>query len=99
MLDPWRKGGEVFWARTLEDRRYTWLPRDEVIAKKRKLKMYRKPGKGNMRSGQLQNRTQVTRPRLFPLPDRIAFFGKGAGAFHLILRRIENIDRAELPLG
>lgn len=55
VLDPWRKGGEVFWARTVEDRRYTWLPRDEVIAKKRKLKMYRKPGKGNMRSGQLQN--------------------------------------------
>lgn len=55
VLDPWRKGGEVFWARTVEDRRYTWLPRDEVIAKKRRLKMYHKPGKGNMRSGQLQN--------------------------------------------
>ncbi|WP_299850198.1 hypothetical protein [uncultured Roseovarius sp.] len=55
ILDPWRKGGEVFWSKTLEDRRYIWLPRDEVIAKKRQLKRSSNRGKGNMRSGQLQN--------------------------------------------
>ena len=54
ILDPWRKGGEVFWSRTLEDKRYHWLPRDQVIAKKRALNKRRSPGKGTARSGQLQ---------------------------------------------
>ena len=32
VLDPWRKGGVLFWSRTAEDRRYDWMPRDEVLA-------------------------------------------------------------------
>ena len=36
VLDPWRKGGVLFWAPTLEDKRYTWIDRDVVNAKKRK---------------------------------------------------------------
>ncbi len=35
VLDPWRKGGVLFWSPTLEDRRYVWHPRDEVLAQRR----------------------------------------------------------------
>lgn len=34
VLDPWRKGGKLTWKRTLDDARYKWKPRDEVLAKK-----------------------------------------------------------------
>ncbi|WP_287184258.1 hypothetical protein [Rhodovulum sp.] len=34
VLDPWRTGGELFWARTAEDPRYAWRPRAEVLAEK-----------------------------------------------------------------
>lgn len=31
VLDPWRYGGVLFWAPTLEDTRYNWRPRLEVL--------------------------------------------------------------------
>ena len=36
ILDPWRYGGELFWAPTLEDTKYVWLPRAQVFAEKRR---------------------------------------------------------------
>lgn len=35
VLDPWRKGGVLFWARTVEDKRYDWMAQSFVHAKKR----------------------------------------------------------------
>jgi len=32
VIDPWRHGGNLFWARTVDDRRYNWRPRMEVRA-------------------------------------------------------------------
>ena len=32
VLDPWRKGGVLFWSRTREDQRYEWHPRAEILA-------------------------------------------------------------------
>lgn len=55
VLDPWRKGGVVFWSPTLEDRRYNWMPRSEVIARKRTETHRRVSRAGNKRSGQLQD--------------------------------------------
>ncbi|WP_306115940.1 MULTISPECIES: hypothetical protein [unclassified Roseovarius] len=55
VLDPWRKGGVLFWSRTLEDRRYTWMPRAEVMARKRSESRRRISRAGNKRSGQLQD--------------------------------------------
>jgi len=34
VLDPWRKGGVLFWARLPDDTRYDWYPRNEVLAAK-----------------------------------------------------------------
>ncbi|KMW59284.1 hypothetical protein AIOL_004265 [Candidatus Rhodobacter oscarellae] len=31
ILDPWRKGGRLVWMPVLEDRRYGWRPRAEVL--------------------------------------------------------------------
>lgn len=36
VIDPWRMGGELFWSRTLEDDRYSWVPRTEVFEYKRR---------------------------------------------------------------
>lgn len=35
VLDPWRYGGVLYWAPTLEDEKYTWVNRQEVFAMKR----------------------------------------------------------------
>lgn len=35
VLDPWRFGGVLYWAPTLEDEKYDWVPRQEVFAMKR----------------------------------------------------------------
>ena len=35
VLDPWRYGGILFWAPTLEDKKYVWVPRQKVFAMKR----------------------------------------------------------------
>lgn len=35
VLDGWRYGGTLYWAPTLEDVKYTWVPRQEVFARKR----------------------------------------------------------------
>ncbi|WP_323768379.1 hypothetical protein [Marinovum sp.] len=35
VLDPWRGGGRLFWAPTLEDLRYSWTPREEVFRVRR----------------------------------------------------------------
>lgn len=32
ILDPWRYSGTLFWGRTVEDTRYNWRPRQEVLA-------------------------------------------------------------------
>lgn len=34
ILDPWRKGGVLFWSPTRQDDRYTWYSRDQVLAEK-----------------------------------------------------------------
>lgn len=34
VLDPWRYGGTLFFGTVVEDTRYPWLPRQEVIAKR-----------------------------------------------------------------
>jgi len=31
ILDPWRHGGLLFWAPTLKDDRYNWVPRQKVF--------------------------------------------------------------------
>jgi hypothetical protein len=31
VLDPWRKGGVLFWSPVLSDPRYTWEPREAVL--------------------------------------------------------------------
>ncbi|MFY0692270.1 MAG: hypothetical protein JXR14_10165 [Paracoccaceae bacterium] len=41
VLDPWRYGGVLHWAPTLEDTRYTWRPRLEVLEEKRQRRMKR----------------------------------------------------------
>ena len=35
VLDPWRYGGTLYWAETLKDEKYTWVPRQQVFALKR----------------------------------------------------------------
>lgn len=54
VLDPWRKGGVVFWSPTLDDSRYTWMQRDEVFARKRAETKRRVSRAGNKRSTQRQ---------------------------------------------
>ncbi|MEM7319573.1 MAG: hypothetical protein AAF408_11200 [Pseudomonadota bacterium] len=34
VLDPWRKGGRLFWAPLVEDTKYKWEPRQEVLSRK-----------------------------------------------------------------
>ncbi len=31
VIDPWRKGGALFWSPVREDTRYPWLPREQVM--------------------------------------------------------------------
>lgn len=35
VLDPWRNSGELYWRPTLEDERYPWRPKAEIMALKR----------------------------------------------------------------
>jgi hypothetical protein len=32
VLDPWRAGGDLYWAPVVEDTRYNWTPQNEVFA-------------------------------------------------------------------
>lgn len=34
VLDPWRKGGTLFWSPVSTDKRYTWVPRETVLRRK-----------------------------------------------------------------
>lgn len=34
VLDPWRKGGTLFWSAVRQDRRYDWRPREDVLRAK-----------------------------------------------------------------
>ncbi len=34
VLDPWRNGGRLFWARVTEDTRYDWQPQSRILAKR-----------------------------------------------------------------
>lgn len=34
ILDPWRKGGRLFWSHLRDDTRYKWVPRAQVLADK-----------------------------------------------------------------
>jgi hypothetical protein len=36
VLDPWRKGGVLFWDQVVEDTRYDWVPRERVLDAKRR---------------------------------------------------------------
>ncbi len=38
ILDPWRNGGDLFWAQTLQDPSYVWHPHAEIHARKRERK-------------------------------------------------------------
>lgn len=38
ILDPWRNGGDLFWAQTLQDPSYVWYPHAEIHARKRERK-------------------------------------------------------------
>ena len=35
VIDGWRDAGRLFWSPTLEDKRYTWVPREEVFRQRR----------------------------------------------------------------
>jgi len=35
VLDAWRYGGDLFWSPTVEDTRYGWEPRMQVLERKR----------------------------------------------------------------
>ena len=35
VLDPWRYGGVLYWGPLVEDTRYEWVPRDQVLEKRR----------------------------------------------------------------
>jgi hypothetical protein len=35
VLDPWRFGGDLYWAPVTQDETYTWLPRPEAFAARR----------------------------------------------------------------
>lgn len=37
VLDPWRNGGQLFWASVKDDRRYDWHPQQQVLAAKYRL--------------------------------------------------------------
>lgn len=36
VLDPWREGGYLFWDQVVDDTRYDWVPREEVLDAKRR---------------------------------------------------------------
>lgn len=38
VMDPWRQGGPLFWAKTLEDPDYRWYPHADIHALKRERK-------------------------------------------------------------
>lgn len=38
VIDPWRKGGTLFWAPVAQDTRYTWKPREEVLRAKGRIR-------------------------------------------------------------
>lgn len=45
VLDPWRKGGRLFWSRVQQDRRYAWVPRETVLRRKGQIRyVHRAPG-------------------------------------------------------
>lgn len=58
VLDPWRKGGVLFWSPVSEDRRYVWMARDEVMAKKRALKKGRFSKRGTTHARALRSKTR-----------------------------------------
>jgi hypothetical protein len=39
VLDPWRNGGTLFWSKTLEDKRYNWYPRLEILTERRRRRL------------------------------------------------------------
>jgi len=41
VLDPWRKGGVLFWAPIGEDTAYDWVPQQEVLQRKRERRLGR----------------------------------------------------------
>lgn len=58
VLDPWRKGGVLFWSPTQEDDRYTWIDRDIVNNKKRKQQESRISTRSRAGSATLQKEFQ-----------------------------------------
>lgn len=36
ILDPWREGGYLFWDEVVDDTRYEWVPREQVLDAKRR---------------------------------------------------------------
>ncbi len=55
VLDPWRKGGELFWSPLLDDKRYNWLSRDYVNRKKREIRQRKGANVSNARVGRAQD--------------------------------------------
>lgn len=44
VLDPWRYGGLLYWAPTLEDSKYYWEPQQRVLERKYRAKLERQAG-------------------------------------------------------
>lgn len=51
VLDPWRKGGILFWSPAAADPDYDWIPRDVVFARLRATRRERRQGHARQRSG------------------------------------------------
>jgi len=43
VLDPWRKGGTLFWSPAAKDPRYVWLPREDVLRAKGQIRYVQRP--------------------------------------------------------
>ncbi|WP_432816933.1 hypothetical protein [Sulfitobacter sp. JB4-11] len=43
VLDPWRNGGRLFWSRVATDKRYDWLPREEVLRRRGQIRYAQRP--------------------------------------------------------
>ena len=43
VIDPWRYGGRLFWAPVPSDRRYDWMPREEVLRRHGRIRYVQRP--------------------------------------------------------
>lgn len=43
VLDPWRNGGQLFWSQVATDKRYDWLPREDVLRSRGQIRYAQRP--------------------------------------------------------